>query len=281
MGHHYIPQYYLHGFCMDERLWVFDREKRSQFRTQPKSVANETGMYTEQLENWLNEHIELPAQEALGRVRKRQPLRQVDRERLSEYVVMLWKRVPRGRTRVTEHLPSAAVVARESIRRKLAVDPSLASEVRGDARDAMSVVDALIAMYVQNPPDDIWHRTLAEGPGARMVGAMLSMKWEFLVDESGSYFTSDNPLFYFEEIGVGNRNSELSIPLAMDVTLFATWDGPQAPAYREATPRMIRQLNARTVSRSQRFVFARSVESWTLPFVWRARHEVAPLRGIA
>ncbi|CAN7539140.1 DUF4238 domain-containing protein [Pseudoxanthomonas sp. LjRoot143] len=281
MGHHYIPQYYLRGFCTDERLWVLDREKRSQFRTQPKSVANETGMYTEELENWLNEHIELPAQEALGRVRNRQPLRQVDRERLSQYIVMLWKRVPRGRIRVAEQLPSAAVVARENIRRKLAVDPSLASEVRGDAQDAMSVVDALIAKYVQNPPADIWHKTLAEGPGARMVSAMLSMKWELLVDESGSYFTSDNPLFYFEEIGIGRRQSELSIPLAADATLFATWDGPQPSTYREAAPRVIRQLNARTVARSQRFVFARSVESWTLPFVWRAHHEVAPLLGIA
>lgn len=281
MGHHYIPQYYLHGFCMDERLWVLDREKRSRFRTQPKSVANETGMYTERLESWLNEQIEAPAQEALRRVRKRQPLRQVDCERLSRYIVMLWKRVPRGRTRVAEHLPRAAIVARENIRKKLEVDPSLASEVGGDAQDAMSLVDALIAKYVENPPDDIWHKTLEDGPGARMVSAMLSMRWELLVDESGNYFTSDNPLFYFEEIGIGNRQSELSIPLAKDVALFATWDAPRAPAYRAAAPRVIRQLNARTAARAQRFVFARSIESWTLPFVWRAHHDVAPLRGIA
>ena len=50
MGHHYVPRFYLRGFAHDERIWAYDKESGRHFPTQVKSIANETGMYSDDLE---------------------------------------------------------------------------------------------------------------------------------------------------------------------------------------------------------------------------------------
>ena len=82
MGHHYLPQHYLLGFASGKKLWGHDLIEGRSFPTQVKSVANETEMYTEELESHLANVVEGPAQDVIDRIRNRIPLRTGDRELL-------------------------------------------------------------------------------------------------------------------------------------------------------------------------------------------------------
>ncbi len=46
--HHYLPQFYLKGFCPTDGLWVYDREKGECRKSRPKAVAFKKGFYAVQ-----------------------------------------------------------------------------------------------------------------------------------------------------------------------------------------------------------------------------------------
>jgi hypothetical protein len=46
--HHYLPQFYLRGFCPAGDLWLYDREKGKCHKSRPKAVAFRKGFYAAQ-----------------------------------------------------------------------------------------------------------------------------------------------------------------------------------------------------------------------------------------
>jgi len=63
MGDHYVPQYYLKGFSQNEgkRIWIYDKTDGVKFPTQVKSIANITEFYSREVEQYLANTIEGPA----------------------------------------------------------------------------------------------------------------------------------------------------------------------------------------------------------------------------
>lgn len=181
MGHHYLPQFYLQGFTENKKLWAHDKDKIRTFKTQPKAVANETEMYTDELEQHLANAVEDPALESIERIRRRLPLRHKDRDPLAAYIVALWKRVPSGRDRIAGHIPSLAEEIRKDVHGKLDViansDPDLSEKTKAKKDE----VDAIIASYKASPPDYFWHHTLKTASTPRVIEALSSMRWTFLV----------------------------------------------------------------------------------------------------
>jgi hypothetical protein len=58
MGHHYVPQKYLRGFAElgnDDAIWMYDKKLRKFTNPGIKSVAQEAGFYSEEVEQQLNE----------------------------------------------------------------------------------------------------------------------------------------------------------------------------------------------------------------------------------
>ena len=47
MGNHYVPQFYLRGFCRNfgRTIWVYDKLESRRFSTQVKSIANICGFF--------------------------------------------------------------------------------------------------------------------------------------------------------------------------------------------------------------------------------------------
>ena len=93
MGHHYLPQFYLQGFTKEGLIWVHDRVEGKSFRTQPKVVANENGMYGDEMESYLANHVETPTMAALEKVRNLIKINENERIALAKYIITLWKRV--------------------------------------------------------------------------------------------------------------------------------------------------------------------------------------------
>ena len=104
MGYHYIPKYYLNAFTTEECLWVHDRVQSRSYQTRTNKVANETGMYPDEVEKYLENKIEGPAKYAINKIRNFKPLTEDDRNVIAQYVVMLWKRVPSARVRASKYI---------------------------------------------------------------------------------------------------------------------------------------------------------------------------------
>lgn len=57
--HHYLPRFYLRGFCPSDDLWVYDREKGECRKSQPKTVAVKKGFYAVQHPDGVKDYEEV------------------------------------------------------------------------------------------------------------------------------------------------------------------------------------------------------------------------------
>lgn len=270
MGHHYLPQHYLLGFAEQAKVWGHDMTKSRSFQTQVKSLANETDMYTEELERHLANAVEGPAQDAIDRIRNRIRIRDEDRELLASYIVAMWKRVPAARNRVAEHIPHLAESIRVQAERDLdaiaAADPELAEK----ALSRMAEVNRIIATYKADPPDHFWHHTLKTGATPRMIEGLLSMDWCFLITPGEHFITCDNPVFFFPSEGIGASQSELSMPLSSEITFWANRTNSDRPQYSTTDRSIVVELNRRSAHNTQRFLYTREESPWLLDFAQKA-----------
>ncbi len=277
MGYHYIPRFYLRGFATEDAIWVYDKRAGRRFATQVKSVANETSMYSDDLETYLANQIEDPANSAIAKVRTRQELTREERIALATYIIVLWKRVPIARSRALARLPGLAAEVQTDLHAELdqhALDnPDLLSEIekfRGD-------VDAAVATQYENPDPEIWYRSIQSWSSPRLVDALLSMNWIFLHSNSSQFLTSDNPVFFFKHEGIGKPTSELTWPLSSGLALWATRQPRPSMSYLSASSGAIKEINRRTVHNSSRFVYGQKDEHWVLPFVLKKQWTLSRL----
>lgn len=272
MGHHYVPQFYLRGFTQEDRLWVHDRETRRSFLSQPKAIANENDLYTEELEQHLANELEDPAKAAIEALRSRRELTGSDREALARYVIALWKRVPQGRARVVARVPEVAASLRkeyaEALEAAAAADPAL----RDRATSRLAELHAALDKFTREPPPEVWHHNLTRDSSPIVVESLLSMCWRFLCTDRDQLLTCDNPVFFFEHEGIGKASSELTLPLSDSVALWANRRPLQGPPFLVARPVAVRELNRRTAINATRFVYSRRNESWILPFVCKGSY---------
>lgn len=278
MGHHYLPQFYLRGFANENRLWVHDRRERRSFSSQPKAVANENKLYSDELEQHLANEIEGPANEAIDRLRSRASLDERHRAALARYIVILWKRVPKGRARLHAVLPQVADSVGTDILAGLDAaavrEPALAQAAERRKQEVLDVLER----YRESPPPAIWHQSLVRDTGARVDQALLGMRWRAFVSDGAEFLTGDNPVFFFEHEGIGNQQSELTVPFSSQVTLWASRVVGEGPFYLRARSPVIRQINRRVASQATRYLFSERNEPWILPFACRPGHTLSRIR---
>lgn len=210
------------------------------------------------------EKIEWPAQETINRIRQFQDIEQCEREALAVYLLTMWKRVPAGRDRTATHIPALAAEHKQGYLlqiEEMVANGSLPAERAAEASKQVSnILDAL----ADEPPDHYWHHMLRDGATPRMMSALRSMNWTFLVSNSDPYLTCDDPLFFFRSIGIGAMKSELSIPISNSITLLAHRQGSRPRQFRDATPGMVVQLNRRTAYNARRFMYSGQPLPWAL-----------------
>ena len=275
MGDHYVPQYYLRGFSAEEEelLWVYDKLDKRKFRTQAKNIANENRFYSPEIERYLANVIEGPANSVLKAIRENNSLTNDNKRILTEYMVVMWKRVPQGRQLFRDTAP--AVAQKLSVRYKSdldAVTPEPDETVFVAKRS--DKINELIKKYSEDPPMDIWLDIIPPERSPNVVAAIRTMTWSFLTFEEPAFLTSDNPLFYFRSMGIGSPESEITFPISSHVTLLATWRDDLREGYIPVTPQIVKEINRRTVSNASRFVYNGDDEAWILPFVLKGRWEL-------
>jgi hypothetical protein len=267
MGDHYVPQYYLKGFSGEDgkTVWVYDKSNRSKFATQVKSIANETRFYSPEIESYLADHVEGPANPVLDRIRGRVQISPEDKQILSAYMVCMMIRVPQGKERIKLLAPSVAEEVRKEVDRQLSAtlpdEPEKAESIERRRSEAHGIIDK----WAKDPPDELWLRTIPAEKWQRALGTLNRMNWRFLTfDHYPAFLASDNPLFYFPSIGFGRPESEVTFPLSSHVALWATWQTDVTEGFFETSAQVVKELNRRTASSSTRYVFHSVDEKWVL-----------------
>ncbi len=270
MGDHYVPQYYLKGFSHRERkrIWVYDKQEGRKFRTQVKSIANVTGFYSSEFEQYLANTIEGPANGVIRKIRDRDQITDCDKGILAEYIAVMMKRVPKGKERLRELVPSVAEKLSQEIHERLTIVASIQPEKASLIQRRKSEIQEILDKYSKEPPKEIWLDTIPPERSPRVVAALTGMTWRFLTfDDKPVFLTSDNPIFYFTNIGINKPKSEVTFPISSYIILWATWRTDLPEGYIAATNQAVKEMNRRTVSNALRYVFHREYEYWILPFV--------------
>ncbi len=162
MNNHYIPQYYLNGFTVPDsaKIYIYDKKDTRIFAAPIKRIANSCDLYTPELENYLNKDIELPAREVIKKILNSEILAQSDKDDLSKYIAVMWKRVPRGKQRVGEKLPGIAEDLRKKYQRDLE-EHAISNPHKIDfCQSRKAELDGIINKISENPPVEIWHRNI-------------------------------------------------------------------------------------------------------------------------
>jgi len=264
MGSHYIPQYYLEGFCESSTPRIITRYEKgspNKLTTQISSVAQESGFYSDAVEKFLAEEIEGPANPVLNKIRQRNSISITDKYVLSAYMITMLKRVPESQARFKESAPQII----ESVFSNL--DNELLKKRSEEVEQAKAQLEANL--------QKIWYQQIAPHSALVALAALNVMTWQFFTsDKDSAFLTSDNPVFFHEELGIGHQHSEVSFPISRNVVLWATWRTDLPEGFVQSNERMVREINRRTVSTATRYVFYSREEEWVVNLVNKRKLKV-------
>jgi len=271
MRQHYIPKYYLNGFtdpCNPLHIWRYEKGSNSILKTTIKNVANENRRWPKNVEEYLANQIEEPAKPVLDKIRDRQPITQSDKELLSAYIMVMLQRVPRGLERMEAKAPQVLDKVFDDLKREISRLITEHPSKKSILQDRLQELPDLKSKYERDFPIEIWYQNLTRDALPRVRTILPTMTWIFFTsDKKQSFLTSDNPIFFFEGIGIGNPESEITFPISSDITLWAMWYEHLLEGYVAAKDSIIREINRRTVSTATKYVYYSEGAKWVVNLI--------------
>lgn len=277
MGHHYIPQYYLKGFASPDgdMIWVYEKGGSLKFPANIKKIAQKTNYYSTEVERYLANEIEGPANSVIKKIRDRKQLTQSEKEKLAIYMVVMLKRVPQSKIRMKKTAPIVA----QSLQQKWDKEISkliLENPSQTDLFEKRRAeIKANLNKYSKNLPKDFWLELIPPERTPNSVKVIPEMTWLFLTCEKfPAFLTCDNPVFYFQGIGVGKPESEITFPISSNIVLWATWRSDIQKEYSQIKNQAIKEINRRTATNATRFIYHARDEDWIPRFINKREHQL-------
>jgi len=284
VGFHYLPQYYLRGFgelpdC--SHVWLYEKGSQRFSRAAISKVAQKRRYYTDEIESWLATQIEDPGNAILKKLRGFQGITQSEKETLARYIVVMQTRVPRERERKEKGMPE--MLDRFSDDFQKSVIEALMKEYPENEllETRANEVRKVIAKWkTEGLPRDFRFELMQPHCSPVRVQVLSKMTWQFLRSAGGlSFLTSDNPVFFCEDLGIRAIESELSFPISRDIALHATWRRDLPEGFVRVPRQVIKEINRRTVSAATRFVFHSAQEDWVLTLVNKKKYTLNRIRS--
>ena len=282
MGHHYVPQKYLEGFADPEipgMIWMHDKKLCLFKHVSIKTSAEEAKYYSELNESQLSEKIEGPANQVLQKLRSGYGIDKNDRTCLVLYIGTMLMRGPRRRRKAYQILPKI----RENVfdnfssrlnqwAKKTSADPELVSR-------RFNEFEQVKKKFREKPPGKIEKQIRDPWPYEKMLDKISAMTWRIVCAEGDEFFiTSDNPVCFFEESGLGKPQSELTFALASNLMLFASWQGAHHETiFTKATSAKKKEANRRIANGAERFVFCQAPEAWVAHIANKKKPKLNPI----
>lgn len=301
LNHHYLPKFYLKGFVSESDIsgiWEYQRGRTyrpgrtNRVKYNPALVSLQTagasmGEYAyarsdgtvdyNTYEDAL-ERLEKPADAVFNRIRNLQPIFASDREILVAYMVMMMKRVPARKGVINEQFPPVleeqwrkitAEIEQEYIR----TDPTDESAIKLIAAK-FKACQRIIEEYRQNGmPPEMALKTMVDGPMPRVMDAIGSMIWQFVVaPDNGGFVTGDNPVHTFKGgVGLNKPYSEIVFPISSRVALLGTFRDV-ATGFFPASDQLLKEINRRVVANSTTYVYSSRKEPWIIKVMDKIFH---------
>jgi len=278
MRPHYIPVHYLSGFTrapIPQIIWVYEKGRKEPFNTQLINVAVEKNIYPKDFEEYLAKEIEEPANSVLRKIRERKMISAENKIVLSKYMTVMLKRVPRRLQRFKEKAPQVIDKLKEeidtkltSIKNKYPLKADMIEKRRDEARK-------ILARFKESPPREAWISAIRPEMTPKTVALISQMTWQFFVCEKPyAFLTCDNPVFFFESIGIGHVNSELSFPISSYIALWATWRRDLKEGFVIADRKLIHEINRRTTKIASRFIFFHEDQDWIMKLANKKEYQL-------
>lgn len=281
-AHHYIPRYYLKGFTESQSgsiIWVYEKGKQRRFRASINNVAHENYFYaikrregqrdTDAVETYLAEQVEEPANPVIQKIRNYVLPTQDERVQLSLYMDVMLKRVPQHRERIIKASP--AVAASVNDRWDRAFDDAIRQQPERFAtiEKNRELVRQIVARFAESPPSE----TKVPRMSFRIARAFYEMTWQFLTYRKQPVFvTNDNPLFFFEGIGIGKQESEITFPISSEIVLWGTHRQDLKEGFFDVGKRIVDEVNDRAGSVATRFLYYCQDADWVVELANRQRY---------
>jgi hypothetical protein len=259
MGQHYIPQYYLKGFSTSSDaslIWVYEKGKNRASLLPIQSIANEKRRWPEQNEIYLEHKVESPANSVINRIRNHQPITEDDKQKLSAYMVVMLLRVPRGLQRVKEESPIVTNEIFEKLEMKI---HSLKKEHPENTVLLSKRLDELPGIrhkWESFLPKDVWYNMLTPDTLPQVLTIISDMNWIFLTSQKKhAFITSDNPVFFFEQVGLANSEAQVFFPISSNIALFISWKKSLKNLYIRVKDSTLPQINKRIASTATKYIY--------------------------
>jgi hypothetical protein len=265
VGKHYVPQEYLRGFSSSADralIWMFDKVTRQWSEPAISQAAQTRDFYPPDIEVALDRHVEAPGNAALKVLRAGGKLAQQQFEDLFFYIAVMLMRVPRKRRKGWEAVPEVLESTMSRFRTEIENLRGQHNEERVAA--ALKLLDDLESRYADDPPSEVKDQITSPWPSPRVAEVVRTMTWRLVAVPPQHYLiTSDNPAYFFESLGLGRPESELTFPVSPSLALLGSRQGPPgALLHVTAKAGLAKELNRRVASGAERFVFSKRKAEW-------------------
>lgn len=278
--HHYLPQFYLKGFCCNEYLWVYDR-KTNQVRRQTPintaiqshyySVADEDGEKNTEIESFLPQ-IEGLTKPIIQKVSSKDEISVEEKEILSVFLAFLMNRVP-------DFEKSVNIMEGHLVKR-------MSDMMFSDEKRTKSIMDRyeketgdkiklsakeLVDFHKRGAYTIEIHRNeslrLMLDLSFNFAAFFRQMDWGFLhAPQKTSYVTTDNPLFIvlpedwdpnsFYGVGLITQGAKKVVALSQKVCLIM-YDHGEKILHSDINRETVRRINFNITVHTDRFLIGR------------------------
>lgn len=277
--HHYLPQFYLEGFCIGNLLWVYDRDKKEYRQQTPQNTAvqkyyysfeNDNGERDAEVEGLLS-LVETYTKPIIDKINNREAIDGTEKETLSIFIGFLYSRVPRFEThykdnkeRILRHMNKVIFADEkrtEQILRKYERDTGKKIDVSAKELSEFAIDDDRYTIEIHRNESLKMMLNLC----TKLPIYFVQMEWLFLfAPRHSSFVTTDDPLVLIPPrdlpdnapYGIATRGTQKFVPLSQQVCL-AMFDRGDKIKIREGTQEEVRGINLSVTSRCDRFVIGR------------------------
>lgn len=282
MGDHYVPRKYLKGFCKPgkkAKIWAFDRSDGTNFVTDLTNVAQENGFYPPEVEKRLNKYVEEPGYKVLDKLIAGAAVTSEERAIFSLYIATQLYRVPYNRNMLKGQAPALFKETIAEFRQEIARHGEAGNLTPERVENVMEELRSFEERNAGDPAKLIDAKLRDPRPAASTCECIFGMTWRVLTPKgSQGFLTSDNPVFFFGDRGLGNHHSEMSFPLSSGMLLHGCYQPGHNCQRIPITDYLVKEFNRRTISRSTRYLFYHSEQEWVKKIGREQHHNLLEIR---
>jgi hypothetical protein len=276
--HHFLPEFYQHGFANDGYIWLFDRATGAYRCDQPKntavighyySVELEDGSKDPRIETFLADHVESDAKPVIQELERGEQISDDDRVALATFASFLHFRTPRFQRLLDETIDGAVKALTSFV---VESPDDLAKDLQdcpGLTEDQRAISPQLMYEFLHSKQYDA--KATNEFRLQMMLNQAMSIqdifrKMNFFVlhaPKGTAFLTTDAPVVVLPPAGHGHRalgfltpGAKTVVPLSSSSLLTLAERGTGV-AHVLASKNTVRQLNIGVVASCERFVLGR------------------------